>query len=150
MRSFEFEKLAILEVFRLTIQREDYPQTWVLGYFTVNFFKFFILQIAKRASVAAAPLAAWVVANVKFSVVLEKIEPLENEQAQLEKYVIDISRGLLSKHGPWNVDGTDLCFEWGTKMCFTHSFYWQLFRDSSSSIFSSILSFTSYSDLVKL
>lgn len=61
--------------------------------------KLFILQIAKRASVAAAPLAAWVVANVKFSVVLEKIEPLENEQAQLEKYVIDISRGLLSKHG---------------------------------------------------
>ena len=49
---------------------------------------------------ASAPLAAWVVANVKFSVVLEKIEPLENEQAQLEKYVIDISRGLLSKHGP--------------------------------------------------
>ncbi|XP_074620352.1 cytoplasmic dynein 2 heavy chain 1-like [Acropora palmata] len=42
-------------------------------------------KIAKRASVAAAPLAAWVVANVKFSVVLEKIEPLENEQAQLEK-----------------------------------------------------------------
>lgn len=64
--------------------------------FYSKLFKFFILQIAKRASVAAAPLAAWVVANVKFSVVLEKIEPLENEQAQLEKYVIDISRGLLS------------------------------------------------------
>jgi len=47
--------------------------------------------MAKRASVAAAPLAAWVVANVKFSVVLEKIEPLENEQAQLEKYVLVMS-----------------------------------------------------------
>lgn len=47
--------------------------------------------MAKRASVAAAPLAAWVVANVKFSVVLEKIEPLENEQAQLEKYVLLMS-----------------------------------------------------------
>ena len=44
-----------------------------------------ILQLAKRASVAAAPLAAWVKANVQFSEVLEKIEPLENEQAQLEK-----------------------------------------------------------------
>ena len=44
-----------------------------------------LFQTAKRASVAAAPLAAWVVANVKYSVVLEKIEPLENEQAQLEK-----------------------------------------------------------------
>lgn len=47
---------------------------------------------------AAAPLAAWVVANVKFSSVLEKIEPLENEQAQLERYVEDITRRLLSKH----------------------------------------------------
>ena len=36
-------------------------------------------------------MAAWVVANVKFSVVLEKIEPLENEQAQLEKYVLLMS-----------------------------------------------------------
>ncbi|KAK9815706.1 hypothetical protein WJX72_008353 [[Myrmecia] bisecta] len=32
-----------------------------------------------RASVAAAPLAAWVVANLKFSVVLEKVAPLESE-----------------------------------------------------------------------
>ncbi len=42
-------------------------------------------QNAKRASVAAAPLAAWVTANIKFSYVLEKIEPLENEQNQLKK-----------------------------------------------------------------
>ncbi|XP_064610087.1 cytoplasmic dynein 2 heavy chain 1-like isoform X3 [Liolophura sinensis] len=40
-------------------------------------------QNAKRASAAAAPLAAWVTANVKFSYVLEKIEPLEKEQAGL-------------------------------------------------------------------
>ncbi|KAI0210443.1 Cytoplasmic dynein 2 heavy chain 1 [Lamellibrachia satsuma] len=40
---------------------------------------------AKRASTAAAPLAAWVRANVKFSYVLEKIQPLETEQAQLQK-----------------------------------------------------------------
>ncbi|KAK7096855.1 hypothetical protein V1264_003902 [Littorina saxatilis] len=40
---------------------------------------------AKRASVVAEPLAAWVKANVKFSYVIEKIEPLENEQKQLRK-----------------------------------------------------------------
>ncbi|XP_047450013.1 cytoplasmic dynein 2 heavy chain 1 isoform X3 [Mugil cephalus] len=38
---------------------------------------------AKRASAAAAPLAAWVKANVQYSLVLEKIEPLEREQAGL-------------------------------------------------------------------
>lgn len=40
---------------------------------------------AKRASVAAAPLAAWVTANVKYAVVLEKIQPLEQEQSKLLK-----------------------------------------------------------------
>ncbi|XP_057206860.1 cytoplasmic dynein 2 heavy chain 1 isoform X3 [Triplophysa rosa] len=38
---------------------------------------------AKRASAAAAPLAAWVKANVQYSHVLEKIEPLESEHAGL-------------------------------------------------------------------
>ncbi|KAK3531386.1 hypothetical protein QTP70_018186, partial [Hemibagrus guttatus] len=38
---------------------------------------------AKRASAAAAPLAAWVKANVQYSHVLEKIHPLETEQAGL-------------------------------------------------------------------
>lgn len=36
-----------------------------------------------RASVAAAPMAAWVVANLKYSKVLEKVAPLENELDQL-------------------------------------------------------------------
>jgi dynein heavy chain 2 len=36
--------------------------------------------------VAAEPLAAWVKANVQFSYVLQKIEPLENEQNELLKY----------------------------------------------------------------
>lgn len=40
---------------------------------------------AKRASVAAAPLAAWVNANVKYARVLEKIRPLEKEQQQLQR-----------------------------------------------------------------
>ncbi|XP_068526326.1 cytoplasmic dynein 2 heavy chain 1 isoform X3 [Anas acuta] len=39
---------------------------------------------AKRASVAAAPLAAWVNANVQYSHVLERIQPLEKEKAGLE------------------------------------------------------------------
>ncbi|KAF7250799.1 Cytoplasmic dynein 2 heavy chain 1 [Varanus komodoensis] len=39
---------------------------------------------AKRASIAAAPLAAWVKANVQYSYVLERIQPLETEQAGLE------------------------------------------------------------------
>ncbi|KAG5445317.1 Cytoplasmic dynein 2 heavy chain 1, variant 2 [Clonorchis sinensis] len=41
-------------------------------------------KIAKRASVAAAPLANWVRANVKYATVLERIAPLEAEQAQLQ------------------------------------------------------------------
>jgi dynein heavy chain 2 len=40
---------------------------------------------AKRASGAAAPLAAWVMANVKFSYVLEKVRPLEQEQSKLQR-----------------------------------------------------------------
>ncbi|CDQ88553.1 unnamed protein product [Oncorhynchus mykiss] len=38
---------------------------------------------AKRASAAAAPLAAWLKANVQYSHVLERIQPLEREQAGL-------------------------------------------------------------------
>ncbi|XP_075274100.1 cytoplasmic dynein 2 heavy chain 1 isoform X3 [Opisthocomus hoazin] len=39
---------------------------------------------AKRASAAAAPLASWVNANVQYSYVLERIQPLEKEKAGLE------------------------------------------------------------------
>uniref|UniRef100_A0AAR5P8V3 Dynein heavy chain coiled coil stalk domain-containing protein n=2 Tax=Dendroctonus ponderosae TaxID=77166 RepID=A0AAR5P8V3_DENPD len=42
-------------------------------------------KFAKRASVAAAPLAAWVDANVKYSRVLDKIRPLEREQNKLKQ-----------------------------------------------------------------
>ena len=42
---------------------------------------------AKRASAAAVPLAAWVKANVRFSYVLEKIGPLEAEQAALSQNI---------------------------------------------------------------
>ena len=42
-------------------------------------------KVAKRASIAAAPLAAWVKANVSYSSVLERIAPLEEEQTTLRK-----------------------------------------------------------------
>ena len=45
----------------------------------------FIFQNARRASIAAEPLCSWVKANVQFSYVLEKIEPLEKEQNDLKK-----------------------------------------------------------------
>ncbi|CAB3978327.1 cytoplasmic dynein 2 heavy chain 1-like [Paramuricea clavata] len=45
----------------------------------------FDAKMAKRASTAAAPLASWVKANVKYSEVLEKIEPLEQEQEKLQR-----------------------------------------------------------------
>lgn len=48
----------------------------------------FDIKNARRASVAAAPLAAWVQANVKYSIVLEKIRPLNEELAQLERYAL--------------------------------------------------------------
>jgi dynein heavy chain 2 len=44
-------------------------------------------RVAKRASAAAAPLASWVRANVSYSRVLERITPLEQEQANLRKQV---------------------------------------------------------------
>uniref|UniRef100_A0A6P6XQE3 Dynein heavy chain, cytoplasmic n=1 Tax=Dermatophagoides pteronyssinus TaxID=6956 RepID=A0A6P6XQE3_DERPT len=44
----------------------------------------FQLTTAKRASAAAAPLAEWVKANVEYSSVLHKIEPLERELKKLE------------------------------------------------------------------
>ena len=40
-------------------------------------------KAAKRASNAALPIAQWVLANVKYSYVLEKIKPLEQEQNKL-------------------------------------------------------------------
>jgi hypothetical protein len=38
-------------------------------------------EVIMRASQAAAPLAMWVKANVRFSLVIEKIQPLEVELA---------------------------------------------------------------------
>lgn len=42
-------------------------------------------KVAKRASVAAAPLAAWVMANLQYTAILEKIQPLEKEKNNLLK-----------------------------------------------------------------
>ncbi|CAL1541204.1 unnamed protein product [Lymnaea stagnalis] len=51
---------------------------------------------AKRASQAAEPLAAWVRANVQYSYVLEKIEPLEKEQNELKRN-LDKAEARMSK-----------------------------------------------------
>lgn len=47
-------------------------------------------KVAKRASLAAAPLAGWVKANVQYSHVADKIRPLEREQHKLQKYILSI------------------------------------------------------------
>jgi len=60
--------------------------------------KSFDPKMAKRASVAAEPLAAWVSANIKFSVVLEKIQPLETEQNELSAN-LDKSEAKIQKIG---------------------------------------------------
>ncbi|XP_030763708.1 cytoplasmic dynein 2 heavy chain 1 [Sitophilus oryzae] len=67
----------------------------------------FDAKTAKRASVAAAPLAAWVGANVKYSKVLDKIRPLEREQDKLKKN-LDNSRSQLGQlsAGLSDVDAT--------------------------------------------
>lgn len=45
----------------------------------------FLEKNARRASVACAPLAGWVQANIKYAKVLQKIAPLETEQSKLTK-----------------------------------------------------------------
>ncbi|VDD87205.1 unnamed protein product [Enterobius vermicularis] len=54
----------------------------------------FNLKNAKRASAAAAPLAAWVMANLQYSAILEKILPLEQEKVILTKFVFDLDDSL--------------------------------------------------------
>jgi dynein heavy chain 2 len=50
----------------------------------------------KRVSVAAAPLAQWVKANLQYSAVLERIGPLEADLNRLTK-TLDASRGRIEK-----------------------------------------------------
>ncbi|KAL3276304.1 hypothetical protein HHI36_024202 [Cryptolaemus montrouzieri] len=59
---------------------------------------------AKRASVAAAPLAGWVSANVKYSHVLDKIKPLEKEQYKLKQNLNSAEAQL----GELNADLSDV------------------------------------------
>ena len=40
-------------------------------------------KTAKRASVAAAPLAAWVLANLQYGKIVQQVAPLEREQRVL-------------------------------------------------------------------
>ncbi len=48
----------------------------------------------QRVSVAAAPLAAWVKANIRYSLVVEKIEPLQ-EELQEQMYKLEVSQKRL-------------------------------------------------------
>lgn len=50
---------------------------------------------SKRASAAAVPLAEWVVANVRFGKVLEKIGPLERYKEALEQLVLNFEEYYL-------------------------------------------------------
>ena len=61
----------------------------------------FTHAVAMRASAAALPISQWVMANVKYSYVLEKIKPLEQEQNKLqnnlkmaEEQLEDLTKGL--------------------------------------------------------
>jgi predicted nuclease with TOPRIM domain len=58
-------------------------------------------------SVAAAPMAAWVKANVQFSVVLEKVKPLEDDLAGLQAS-LDASRARVKQceYDLASLDGT--------------------------------------------
>lgn len=65
----------------------------------------FDLKNAKRASVAAAPLATWVIANVKYCKVVQSIKPLEDEQNLLRKNLRESENNMkLLKSGLDDVD----------------------------------------------
>lgn len=60
---------------------------------------------AKRASAAAAPLATWVIANVKYCKVVQSIKPLEEEQEQLQRNLRESENNMkLLKSGLDDVD----------------------------------------------
>lgn len=65
----------------------------------------FDIKNAKRASAAAAPLATWVIANVKYCKVVQSIKPLEEEQEQLQKNLRESENNMkLLKSGLDDVD----------------------------------------------
>ncbi len=86
-------------------------------------------EAARRANVAAAPLAKWVLANLQYSEVLEKIGPLEAEsnalqqglqqsQARLQSLADDLEkidsavRDLTSRYGVVTAEGARLQLEY--------------------------------------
>lgn len=65
----------------------------------------FEVKNAKRASAAAAPLASWVIANVKYCRVIQSIRPLEEEQEMLQKNLKDSENNMkLLKSGLEDVE----------------------------------------------
>ena len=51
-------------------------------------------EVISRSSLAAAPMAAWVIANIKYSEVLESIAPLTDELKEIEKSLAEFTRKL--------------------------------------------------------
>ncbi|KRX41459.1 Cytoplasmic dynein 2 heavy chain 1 [Trichinella murrelli] len=51
-------------------------------------------KTAKRASIAAAPLASWVTANLKYAEILAKIKPLEQQKYKLQKNLTRVERQM--------------------------------------------------------
>lgn len=65
----------------------------------------FEMKNAKRASAAAAPLASWVIANVKYCKVVQSIKPLEEEQEMLQRNLRESENNMkLLKSGLDDVD----------------------------------------------
>lgn len=54
----------------------------------------FDMKNAKRASAAAAPLSAWVIANVKYCRVIQSVKPLEEEQEMLQRNLIESENNM--------------------------------------------------------
>ncbi|KAK5644082.1 hypothetical protein RI129_007927 [Pyrocoelia pectoralis] len=73
------EDIRSFDASRITVENRD-----AVSRLLANRKDSFDPKNAKRASVAAAPLAAWVTANVRYSSVLENIKPLEKEQNKLK------------------------------------------------------------------
>lgn len=74
-------------------------------------------KVAKRASVAAAPLASWVIANVRYAKVAISIKPLEIEQnnlklslEQTEMQMESLTSGLANLEEQVNALSNDLNF----------------------------------------
>lgn len=88
-----FQKLSLFVRFRTWDARRSTPSSLeAVAKLVKERPESFEEKTAKRASVAAAPLAAWVLANLQYGQVLQQVAPLEREQRQLAEYAIDFQK----------------------------------------------------------